>query len=126
MLEGLEARAPYLERTLVEVAMRLPGHWKVARLSTKRVLRRALEGVVPDAVLRRRKRGFAVPVARSLCGTLGARLRERLDSSTLARTWLDPTLPLELLAQHQSGQADHARRLYPLLALLEWGERWLR
>ena len=122
MLAGLEARAPFLERTIVETAARLPAAWKVGRGSTKRVLRRALAGVVPRDVLRRRKRGFAVPVARALAGPLGDRLRDRLSSSSAVMSLLDPTLPLALLAEHRAGAADHARRLYPLLALLEWSE----
>ncbi len=120
MRVGLEARAPFLEPTLVETAARLPAAWKVGRFTTKRVLRRALAGVVPREVLSRRKRGFAVPVARALAGSLGDRLRDRLSSSSAVTSLLDPTLPLALLAAHRAGTADHARRLYPLLALLEW------
>jgi len=121
MLVGLEARAPFLEPTLVEMATRLPAARKVGRFTTKRVLRRALEGIVPPEVLTRRKRGFAVPVARALAGRLGDRLRDRLTSSSPTMSLLDPSLPLALLAEHRSGTADHARLLYPLLALLEWG-----
>jgi asparagine synthase (glutamine-hydrolysing) len=125
MLVSLEARAPYLERNLVETATRLPARWKVSRKTTKRVLRAALEGLVPAGAISRRKRGFAVPTARALDGPLGDRLRERLARSRLARDFLDPFPALALLDEHRSGRADHARRLYPLLALLEWGERWL-
>jgi len=124
MLEGLEVRAPFLERRLVEAAVRMPAAWKVRGLSTKVVLREALAGVVPDAVLSRRKRGFAVPVAKSLVGALGARLEDRLRSSPLARDLFDPAYPSRILAEHRAGRADHARRLYPLLALLEWADRW--
>jgi asparagine synthase (glutamine-hydrolysing) len=71
-------------------------------------------------VLARRKRGFAVPVAKALAGALGARLRDRLETSPLCRDLLDPALPRALLDEHAAGRADHSRRLYPLLALLEW------
>jgi asparagine synthase (glutamine-hydrolysing) len=123
MLEGLEARAPFLERTLVEAATRMPAAWKVGRFTTKKVLREAVRGVVPDAVLKRRKRGFAVPVAKAIEGPLGDRLRERLETSALVRERLEPAPLLALLEEHRAGRADHARRLYPLLALLEWSER---
>ena len=125
MLAGLEARAPFLSRALVETAARLPARWKVGRKATKRVLRRALDGVVPPAVLARRKRGFAVPTARLLEGPLGDRLTERLASSRAVRELLDPAPARALLAEHRAGRADHARRLYPLLVLLEWSDRWL-
>jgi asparagine synthase (glutamine-hydrolysing) len=125
MLVSLEARAPFLERTLVETAARLPAAWKVGRLATKTVARDALRDVVPPAVLRRRKRGFAVPTGRSLAAGLGDRLRERLETARVAREILDPTRPLALLDEHRAGRADHSRTLYPLLAYLEWSERHL-
>jgi asparagine synthase (glutamine-hydrolysing) len=125
MLESLEARAPFLARDLVEHAVALPARWKVRRFRTKVILREALAGVVPDEVLARRKRGFAVPVARALAGWLGDRLEERLATSALSRERWDASHVASLLAEHRSGAADHARRLYPVLALLEWHERWL-
>jgi asparagine synthase (glutamine-hydrolysing) len=124
MLEGLEARAPYLERSLVEASLAMPASLKVGRFTTKRVLREAVADVVPASVLKRRKRGFAVPVAKALEGSLGDRLRERITGSALVRDRLDPAPLLSLLDEHRAGRADHARRLYPLLALLEWSERW--
>lgn len=125
MLASLEARAPYLERSLVEFATRLPASWKVRGLKTKKILRSALSEVVPAGAIRRRKRGFAVPVARAFDGALGGRLRERLATAPLARDLFDPAPALALLDEHQAGRADHARRLYPLLALLEWSAHWL-
>lgn len=126
MRASLEARAPFLERRLVEAAARTPAREKVRRGRTKVGLRRALREVVPAALLSRRKRGFAVPVAAALRGPLGDRLAERLDTASLARTWLEPAPLRALLAEHRAGRADHARRLYPLLALLEWSERFAR
>ena len=125
MLESLEARAPFLERDLVEAAARMPAAWKVKGTSTKVVLREALAGVVPASVLHRKKRGFAVPVSRALSGALGERLSDRLASSRLAHDLFDPAYAQGLLTEHREGRADHSRRLYTLLALLEWSERWL-
>lgn len=123
MASGLEARAPFLERRLVEAAAALPAAWKVTGTRTKVLLKRALTGLLPPAVLQRKKRGFAVPVSRALEGHLGDRLRERLTSARLTRDWLDPFPALALLDAHRRGAADHGRALYTLLALLEWDER---
>lgn len=124
MLASLEVRAPFLERSLVEYAARLPAAWKVRRLSTKVVLREALAGVVPKAVLARRKRGFAIPVAKALTGALGDRLIDRLSPSSAAAGLFDVAYVRRLLDDHRAGRADHARRLYTLLALVEWMARW--
>jgi asparagine synthase (glutamine-hydrolysing) len=126
MAVGLEARAPFLERRLVEAVAAMPASWKVRGLKTKVLLKRALTGLLPREVLRRKKRGFAVPVSRALLGPLGERLRARLTSSRLTQDLLDPTHGLALLDEHRRGAADHGRKLYALLALLEWGERRLQ
>jgi asparagine synthase (glutamine-hydrolysing) len=66
MASSVEARAPFLDPQLVEFAARLPVrlHWDDR--GGKRILKRAFEGVVPDAVLERPKRGFGAPVQRWL------------------------------------------------------------
>jgi asparagine synthase (glutamine-hydrolysing) len=124
MLCGLEARAPFLERSLVERAAAVPAAWKVRGLSTKVVLRRALRGTVPGAALRRRKRGFALPVSAALAGRLGDRLERRLSEAALFRDLLDPSVFRALLGEHRRRERDHGRRLWSVLALVEWAERW--
>ena len=66
MAVGLEARAPFLDHTFVEFACSVPARLKVKRWTTKYLLKRALAGRVPEAILRRRKQGFGVPIGRWL------------------------------------------------------------
>ncbi len=125
MHAGLEARAPFLERRLVETAAAMPARWKVRGIATKVVLKRALAGLLPREALARRKRGFQVPVSRAFAAGLGDRLRDRLGPRGPAADLFSADLPLRLLDAHRRGRADHGRRLYALLALLEWIDRWL-
>ncbi|MGH7607444.1 MAG: asparagine synthase-related protein, partial [Gemmatimonadales bacterium] len=110
MLASVEARAPYLDRAVVDLVLPLPSALKVRGLATKAILKEAARGLVPDAVIRRRKRGLSVPVARWLNTGL-APLADRL-------------LATPLLAEHRSGRANHARTLWPHLMLALWAERW--
>src|SRR5206468_12984832 len=59
---GLEVRAPFLDRALVEMAGRIPPQLKLAGWQTKYILKRALRALLPKAILARRKRGFGVPI----------------------------------------------------------------
>jgi asparagine synthase (glutamine-hydrolysing) len=62
MAHSIESRAPFLDYRLVELTMGLPDALRLAGGESKRVLRQALAGLLPDKVLRRRdKRGFATP-----------------------------------------------------------------
>ncbi len=110
MLASVEARAPFLDREVMELVLPAPSTRKVRGFTTKAILKEAAHGLVPEAVIKRRKRGLSVPVARWLNTGL-APLADRL-------------LDTPLLAEHRSGKANHARKLWPLLMLALWAERW--
>ncbi|MBI3088124.1 MAG: asparagine synthase (glutamine-hydrolyzing) [Candidatus Omnitrophica bacterium] len=71
MANALEVRVPFLDHEVVEYASQLPFAYKVAGLTTKRLLKHAMRGTLPPAVLRQRKQGFTLPIARWLRGELG-------------------------------------------------------
>ena len=62
MMVSLESRAVFLDVDLVDFCRSLPNRWKFRRGTRKYLLRRALEGLVPSDVLKRRKQGFSPPV----------------------------------------------------------------
>ena len=74
---------------------------------------------MPANVIRRRKRGLSVPVARWLNTGL-APLADRY----LAAPHLAPERVRTLFAEHRAGRANHARRLWPVLMAEMWAERW--
>src|SRR2546427_1702601 len=110
MLASVEARAPFLDREVMELVLPGPSRFKVRGLTTKAILKEAARGLVPAAVIDRRKRGLSVPVARWLNTGL-APLADRL-------------LDAPLLAAHRTGRRSHARPLWPHVSLPLWAERW--
>jgi asparagine synthase (glutamine-hydrolysing) len=120
MLASLEARAPYLDRAVMELALPAPAALKVRGVTTKAILKEAARGLVPREVIRRRKRGLSVPVARWLNAGLAS-----LADRYLGAARLYPEAPLaRLLAEHRSGARNHARKLWPILMAELWAERW--
>ncbi|HXL33343.1 MAG TPA: asparagine synthase (glutamine-hydrolyzing) [Gemmatimonadales bacterium] len=120
MLASIEARAPYLDREVMELALPAPAALKVRGFTTKAILKEAARGLVPEAVIRRKKRGLSVPVAR----WLNAGLRSLADRH-LAAPRLFPGAPTaRLLAEHRSGARNNARKLWPILIAELWAERW--
>ena len=61
MAPGIEARVPFLDHELVEFALRLPPRLKIRGATTKLILRRYAERLLPAAAVRRRKMPFFVP-----------------------------------------------------------------
>jgi asparagine synthase (glutamine-hydrolysing) len=88
MAASLETRVPLLDYRLVEFALNLPDEMKIHRGKTKRILREAVKGLVPDRILSKPKQGFSIPIKNWLRGPLKPLLLELLSSKTLQRTWL--------------------------------------
>jgi asparagine synthase (glutamine-hydrolysing) len=118
---GVEARVPYLDHRLVEAAVALPDRLRIARGETKVVLRRSMEGIVPDEVrLDRRKIGFAVPQVEWLMASLPA-IRDSLrESPAIALGLLDRSGIEHSLGRSQT--ADGGAELWRALSI----DRWLR
>src|SRR5213079_1038274 len=78
MAHSIEARPPLLDHRLVEFAATIPAHIRLRGGTTKYLLKRAMRGILPDAVIDRPKHGFAVPLARWLRGDLATFSRDVL------------------------------------------------
>lgn len=123
MASGVEVRLPFLDPDLVAFSERLPDALKVRGSESKVVLRRSMQGILPDEILRRPKSGFGLPLRQLIHGTYGARLRELARSGRLDATGLFfGEGALELLEADRRGQVDAA---YPLLGILCL-ESWVR
>jgi len=84
MAHSLEARAPFLDHELVSYALSLPQRSKIQGHTTKKVLKQAVAGILPDEVINRKKQGFRVPLPEWLSGPLAGWAEERslaVDSS---------------------------------------------
>jgi asparagine synthase (glutamine-hydrolysing) len=126
MAYGVEARAPFLDPDLVELACSMPAALKVRGWTTKYALKRALVGRLPEAILERRKQGFGVPIAQWLRGPLRPMLETLLGADRLRRVGLlDPEPIARLVSEHVSHQRDHRKVLWSLLTFELWREAYL-
>ncbi|MFN0205442.1 MAG: asparagine synthase (glutamine-hydrolyzing) [Planctomycetota bacterium] len=104
MAASVEARAPFLDPDLADFARSLPKESRYSFLGGKKLIRRALLGRAPDAVVRGRKRGFGAPLAKWFRETTFAQ-RVLLDSSAcpppLNRKGIEA-----LLRDHREGKRD--------------------
>ncbi|HTB85371.1 MAG TPA: asparagine synthase (glutamine-hydrolyzing) [Candidatus Sulfotelmatobacter sp.] len=124
MAHSLEARVPYLDRTVVEFAQRLDSSFKVRGTERKWLHRRVCEKFLPRQILKRKKRGFAVNVVDSwFQNSAQGKVTEILrDPSSLMYSLLDPAPVKKLLEEHQSQRQDNHKLLFSLVMF----EQWLR
>jgi len=121
MAHGLEARSPFLDHRLVEFAASLPVRLKVRRGEPKYLLKAAMRGTLPERILNRDKRGFAVPIGRWFREECRDFIRDLLLSpQCLQRGYFKPDSVRRILDDHQAGRTNDGYRLYALLMLELW------
>jgi asparagine synthase (glutamine-hydrolysing) len=132
MANSLELRTPFLDYRVVEMAARLPDHWRVGReldgrYSTKRILRHAAAKLVPSEIISRPKMGFPVPVYEWLSGELKPLAHDCLCAEgTKLRSWFKADALAGLVAHGTAIDAtnDDRHRLWNAMILELWFRRW--
>jgi asparagine synthase (glutamine-hydrolysing) len=124
MAHSLEARVPYLDRTVVEYAQRLGAEHKVRYGKGKWVHREVCRRFLPPQILKRKKRGFAVNVVDGwFNSSVKSQLSDMLcDDDSRIFSILKPEPVRQVLVEHQSGKHDRYKLLFSLVML----EQWLR
>ena len=123
MAHSLELRAPFCDHRVLETSLAIPAATKTRGLQLKGLLKTAYAGVLPPAVLRHRKQGFMVPLARWLREDLRPLLDDLLGAESLRARGLFRVEEVERLrAEHAAGARSHADRLWTLMM----AELWLR
>jgi len=115
MAHSLEARTPFLDRDVMELAFSFPRTWHRNAWEGKRMLQESLGDFIPHSIWKRRKKGFAVPV--SVCfPDLTTKLRQLLETPTS----LDANIVLHMIDEHEKKRSDHGHKLWSLYVYLAW------
>jgi asparagine synthase (glutamine-hydrolysing) len=125
MAHSLEARVPLLDSVVAELALALPTRMKVRGLAKKRLLRKAVEPLLPQEILTGEKRGFSPPMGTWLQNELQPLARDALSAGTLTRQgFFEPGPVGRLLDEHVAGRADNSRKIWALLTFSLWFDRY--
>jgi asparagine synthase (glutamine-hydrolysing) len=121
MWHSLEIRTPLADKVLAEFAFRLPPAQLVTMHEKKIALRRAARSWLPASILQHPKQGFEAPTASWLRGTGSAEARAAFRAHQKQGAPLINAAMMEhLLDEHVAGKADHAKRLFSALTVVEW------
>lgn len=126
MANGLEVRCPLLDREIVEFSSRLPMHYKLKALETKYILKKAAESLLPRRIIYRKKKGFAVPLAKWLTTELKPLMLDYLSKERIRRQGLfEYSYVSKLLRQHLNKSKDNRELLWTLLVFQLWHEKYV-
>ena len=125
MAHSLEARPPLLDHRLVEFAATVPARFRLRDGTTKYLFKQAMRGILPDAIIDRQKRGFAVPLATWFRGDLAGFTRDLLLSTRCReRGFFDPRYIERLLALNDRGR-NLDLQLWTVMSFELWCQRFL-
>jgi asparagine synthase (glutamine-hydrolysing) len=126
MAHSIESRVPLLDNEVVEFAARLPAAVKIRNGRRKHILKEAATGLVPSAILERRKQGFGVPIDvwfRTSPRDLFADVL--LSTRARQRGYFESRFVERLVREHAAGRRDHSARLWALVVFESWHRRYL-
>lgn len=119
MSNSLELRVPFLDKEVFEVASRINPKWSLEGNTTKKVLRKAARGIIPDLVLDRPKLGFPVPMSDWLRGELKPWVLDLIENSKTDE-YIDKDYVRKLYDIHLSGEKDLKNELWSIITFMLW------
>ena len=121
MANSLEARVPFLDHHFMEFVAGIPSQLKLKGFKSKFILKKAFRDFLPEAIFKRRKMGFGVPLSRWFRNELKNYVYEiLLDPRTLNRGYFRRDGIERLLNDHIAARYDHSSKIWALLFLEIW------
>ncbi|MED3562686.1 asparagine synthase (glutamine-hydrolyzing) [Bacillus xiapuensis] len=124
MAHSLELRVPFLDKSVFTVASKIPESFKTANGTTKYILRKAVEGIVPDHVLHRKKLGFPVPIRHWLKDEMNEWAKSIIHESETDHL-INKSYLLKLLDDHCLGKGDYSRKIWTVLMFMIWHQVYI-
>ena len=121
MKNSLEARVPFLDSEIVEMAYRLPINFKIKGNNKKYILKETFKDVLPSETINFRKKGFGVPVDLWFRNELKIEIESLLSQELIERQGIfNYKIVKTLLDEHLSGKENHKGKLWNLFVFQKW------
>jgi asparagine synthase (glutamine-hydrolysing) len=125
MAHSIEARVPLLDHKVVEFAATIPQNMRLKNGTTKYIFKQAMRGILPDAIIDRPKRGFAIPLGNWFRGKLGSFVSDLLLSpGSLQRGIFNQEYIKKLVGMQNRGR-DLDLQLWTLISFEMWCREFL-
>ncbi len=121
MAASIESRVPFLDHVLVEWATQVPANIQIHGTAGKRILKKAMEPLLPHSIIYRPKLGFPTPWSGWLAGTQLDEIESLvLEPRSMNRGFFKRPAIEKLFREHRARYRDHYDRIWRLLNLELW------
>ena len=125
MHNGLEVRAPFLDRNVVDLVNTFPSQFKQRGFKTKYILKKMMNGKLPTNIINRRKKGFGIPLALWLADDLKKFCNDILSSESIKSAGLfNWDYVNKIKHDHFSLRSNNYKQIWALMVFQMWFEKW--
>lgn len=127
MAHSIETRVPFLDQRLIEFVMRIPERQKVPdKKSTKHLLKKAVEPILPHNIIHRPKQGFWAPVSEWLRAQWYDFAFNTVINSEIINLYFNRDYINLLFENHKSQKTNNGLKIFQLLELALWYQRFFK
>ncbi len=126
MSVSLESRVPFLDHHLIDFTMDIPQSYKIKNDIPKFLFKKAVEGIIPNEIIYRKKMGFNAPMAQWLRGDFGKKVQDQIMKSNLINSGIFNLKYInKMFTAHFNGKADNSLYIWTLFNLTAWHKYWI-
>ncbi len=125
MANSIEARVPFLDHVFAEYCAHIPVKMKLKGLTDKYILRKAMQSVVPDTIIKRKKHGFTVPIQKWMAGSLLDYCKKVLSRENIERRGYLNYSFIEPLLNRDLDNIYYRRQFWSVLTFELWCQIFL-
>lgn len=122
MAHSLELRVPFLDKKMLDIALRIPSEFRVTKEQTKVALRKAAIRELPEQTANRRKLGFPSPLAQWLKEDTYYQMVKEQFQSKVANQFFEQDELLDLLEEHRQEGRSNMQKIWSIYSFLVWYE----
>lgn len=124
MANSIEARSPFLNHEMVQLALSVPGKYKIKNDVNKYILKKSLERILPNEILYRKKMGFNLPIREWANETIYNGVKDNIVKFNKDTNLFNLDVVNAQLHLLKSGNKQYTNNIWTMYFLINWYKKW--